>query len=157
MFSNVTSIYKMKHGLKLVLLIVALSLIVFFSCKDEITYSEVRANIFQDGKCRGSALSKSSAADSCFSYAFSCNLSIDFCVIGNCCPDSNRFTSSYSVTDSEIVIRIKDTAPNLCKCICKYMIHAEIAELRNDWYTIKCIQEFEDHNEQLYLKTINRE
>lgn len=146
----------MKHELKLVSLIAALSLIAFFCCKDEITSSEVRANIFQDGKCRGPALSKSSTADSCFSYTFTNNLTIDFCVIGNCCPDSNRFTSSYSVTDSAIIIRIKDTAPNLCKCICTYMIHAEITGLRNDWYTVKCIQEFGDHDEQLYLKTINR-
>jgi len=156
MFSNGIGIYNMKHIYKLILLIAFLSTVVFFSCKDEITFSEVSANIFQDGKCRGSALSKSSAADSCFSYTFSNTLIIDFCVIGNCCPDSNRFTSSYSVTDSEIVIRIKDVAPNLCKCICKYMMHAEIAELRNDHYTIKCIQDFTDHDEQLYLKTITR-
>lgn len=146
----------MKYINKLVLLIAVMSLIAFFNCKDEITFSEVRANIFQDGKCRGSALSKTSVADSCFNYIFSNKLSLDFCVIGNCCPDSNRFTSSYSVTDSEIVIRIKDIEPNLCKCICKYMMHAEIVKLRNDWYTVKCIQEFEDHDDQLYLKTINR-
>ncbi len=156
MFSNEISIYNMKYVYKTFLLITFLAIVVLFSCKDEITYSEVNAKIIQDGKCRGSALSKSSATDSCFSYIFTNTLTIDFCVIGNCCPDSNRFTSSYSVTDSEIVIRIKDIAPNLCKCICKYIIHAEITELRNDRYTVKCIQKFTDHEEQLYIKTITR-
>lgn len=156
MFSSGTGIYNMKQVHKLILLIAFLSTAAFFSCKDEITYSEVRANIFQNGKCHGSALSKSSLADSCFSYTFSSTLTIDFCVIGNCCPDSNRFTSGFSVSESEIVIRIKDIAPNLCKCICKYMIHAEIKELKNNQYTLKCIQEFTDHDEPLYLKSIVR-
>ena len=128
----------------------------FVSCRDSALQPEASANIKQVGKCNGSGLLKSTQSDSCFVYSFSNVLTIDFCVIGNCCPDSNRFTSTYSLTNDEITIKIKDTAPNLCKCLCRYIIHAEFYDLDSGSYKVICIDGTNNGNKILYSKLVLR-
>ncbi len=130
--------------------------VIFINCHDSALQPETAAKIYQDGKCNGSALFKSAQGDSCFAYSFSNVLTIDFCVIGNCCPDSNRFTSTYSLTDDEITIKVKDTAPNLCKCLCRYIIHAEFYGLNSDSYKVICIDQTTNENKILYSKLVLR-
>lgn len=129
---------------------------IFISCRDTALQPETTAKIYQAGKCNGTALFKSVQDDSCFVYSFSSTLTIDFCVSGNCCPDSNRFTSSYSLSNNEIAIKIKDTAPNLCRCMCRYTIHSEFYDLKLDSYQVDCISETNNENKILYSKLVQR-
>jgi hypothetical protein len=78
------------------------------------------------------------SSDSIFSYSFSQNLILDFSAIGNCCPDSNRFTVNYDIRSDTIVVTVIDTARNLCRCNCLYMIHIQLTDLLMDNYTVRC-------------------
>lgn len=131
-----------------------LAVLIIFSCKDEVLKSESSASIRQIGKCNGQGLNKT--ASECFEYVFREDLSIKFCVSGNCCPDSARFASDYKITEDVITINVKDIAPNLCKCICNYTVEAKFSNLNLDSYTIVCIQETSDENKVLYNKKVSR-
>ncbi|MGK9475241.1 hypothetical protein [Melioribacter sp. OK-6-Me] len=101
------------------------------------------------------SLDKSTAAkDSCFNYSFNENLVVEFCVRGNCCPDSNRFAVDGKVVGDTINIAVKDTAANLCRCICNYIILAEFQNLTGDEYFVKCIEK--DSGKILYLREVKR-
>ena len=76
--------------------------------------------------------------DSCFSYSFKVTLKIDFCVWGNCCPDSGRFITNYDIKSDTLFVTVLDTAANLCDCICTYAIHIEISGLSNNRYLFYC-------------------
>ena len=107
------------------------------NCKKAITQSPdfrgIGDLIQLDGCARG-ALEKTSDADSCFTWSFTENLIADFCVTANCCPDTDRFQLGYSIKAGAIHVMVQDTAQNLCRCICPYLIHAEFSELEKDSY-----------------------
>jgi hypothetical protein len=112
------------------------------SCKDKSTNIDQRIPFFsyETSKCVSSGLAKRSKimSDSIFSYSFSQNLIFDFSVKGNCCPDSNRFIISHDTRSDTIVITVIDTAQNLCRCSCLYMVHVELDNLSLDSYIIRC-------------------
>lgn len=96
--------------------------------------------IYQINGCNGNiGLRKSAGMDSCFSYEFTNHLQVEFCVNANCCPDSNRFDFEYRVENNLIFVTVKDTAENLCKCICPYVIHLELYNLPLSHYYFKCL------------------
>ena len=109
----------------------------FVNCRkaiNESTESRGIGDVVQlDGCARGS-LQKESEADSCFTWSFTENLTADFCVKANCCPDTDRFQLDYSIEAGAIHVTVQDTAQNLCRCICPYLIHAEFSELEKDSY-----------------------
>ena len=90
------------------------------------------------GCLRDSSLVKVSNIDSCFDYIFTDTLKIDFCVSGNCCPDSQRFLTEYKLKSDTLFVSVIDTAKNLCDCICNYKIHLEISGLSENQYLFYC-------------------
>lgn len=112
------------------------------SCsEDSLTKSssqEVKFVSYQVGGCNHNSLGKTADNDSCFAYSFTDTLKIDFCVLGNCCPDTNRFVTNYEINSDTLVVSVSDTAANLCHCICNYTIRLEIAGLENDRYLFYC-------------------
>ncbi len=111
-----------------------------FSCKEKTTNPPAQPPItfsYESSSClRG--LPKKSLADSTFVYSFGDTLVLDFSVRANCCPDSNRFRVSWLLSGDTIVVAVADTAENLCRCWCPYMIHTEVAHLPNDHYVVRC-------------------
>ena len=85
-----------------------------------------------------SYLAKVSNNDSCFDYIFRDTLKIDFCVSGNCCPDSQRFLTKFNIKADTLFVSVLDTAQNLCYCICNYKIHLEISGLSENQYLFYC-------------------
>ena len=89
--------------------------------------------------CLQSSLLKTGTPDiSCFDYSFHENLTLDFCLPANCCPDSNRFDYSYKIRNDTIYFAVLDTALDLCDCICTYKIKTEISGLSEDAYIFNC-------------------
>ncbi len=120
---------------------VGLTALLCFSCKEKSANPETQAPgsfSYESSKCMRGVLQKASVSDSVFTYTFSDKLIIDFSVTANCCPDSNRFSVSSTTGIDTIVVAVVDTAQNLCKCICPYMIHAEFGNLPNDHYVVHC-------------------
>lgn len=132
---------------------VSLLLFVFSCSKGDPTaslQSEINFTSHQIPGCNNNLLSKVSAVDSCFTYIFRDKLEINFCVPGNCCPDSNRFVTNIKLSSDTLFISVSDTAENLCRCICNYTIHAEISGLSNKDFTFYC--NYDDqiiYNEQI--------
>jgi hypothetical protein len=113
------------------------------SCSNQPTDSEkqqteVQAVLRQISGCGGHELAKAAVGDSCFSYQFTQNLTADFCVWANCCPDSQRFELAHEIRNDTIFVAVADTAAHLCRCICKYAIHAEFTNLPRDRYVFWC-------------------
>jgi len=125
----------------------------FLSCNDEFLQTEVSASIKQVGKCINQGLNKT--ANDCFEYTFKDNLIIQFCVNGNCCPDTARFVSNYKINGDQITILVKDIAPNLCKCNCNYIIEADFVSILQKSYLVNCYQEKSEGNILLYSRTIS--
>ncbi len=140
---------------KYVLLITVSIILIFFSCENSVII-EQKAFIYQLPGCRTEGLLKTNYADfdSCFNYTFNQNLIVEFCVIGNCCPNENRFVTKYNIYGDSIFIAVKDTAANLCRCICNYIIRGEFQNLRYNEYVVKCIRD-EDNN-IIYTQTVRR-
>jgi hypothetical protein len=118
------------------------------SCSDDAptkTTQEINFVSYQVPGCNPtSSLIKDSFIDSCFQYSFTDTLKVEFCVPGNCCPDSNRFVTNYSISSDTIFVTVTDTAAHLCHCICNYIIHLEISGLSNNEYLFYCnLQELE--------------
>ncbi len=113
-----------------------------FSCALESTnpgnIEQNKNQLYQVPGCGGQSLSKSIPGDTCFSYQFDTQLIVDFCVTGNCCPDSNRFNLSHEIINDTIMVAVQDTAANLCHCLCNYTIHAEFNDLALDHYIFQC-------------------
>ena len=121
--------------------ILGICLLLWSSCKEKSTdpVPEQRISfISQSSACLSYAFAKSTGLDSVFTYFFSDSLLIDFSVISNCCPDSNRFAISQTIDADTLFILVADTARTLCKCICPYMIRMECANLPNDHYVVCC-------------------
>ncbi|MBK8944630.1 MAG: hypothetical protein IPM32_05080 [Ignavibacteriae bacterium] len=96
---------------------------------------EINFKAHQIAGCNNSySLEKINFSDSCFNYTFDETLKIDFCVYGNCCPDSNRFDVNYELNSDTIYVTVTDTAANLCRCLCNYKIHLELTGLQKDQY-----------------------
>lgn len=131
------------------------TIVFYFGCKDQITAPTIVERIYQLGKCNGSGLNKTLSAD-CFNYTFKDKLILDFCVQGNCCPDSNRFTFTHNIQNDQISIFITDIEQNLCKCNCSYVIHAEISNLKYDKYNVYCFQNKNGTNTILYNTIIQK-
>ena len=92
-----------------VLTLVLFSVFVVNSCSDEgptnTQETQVEFSSYQIPGCNyPSPLGKISLQDSCFSYSFNDTLKIDFCVLGNCCPDSNRFVTDYKIYSKDELI-----------------------------------------------------
>jgi len=134
--------------------------ILCFSCKEKSANPENQGPVsvsFESSKCMGSVLGKTSASDSVFTYTFTDMLIIDFSVTGNCCPDSNRFSVSSIAGTDTILIAVIDTAQNLCRCLCRYMIHSEFANLPNDHYVVRCtIAPPDGESEQIHCADVYR-
>ena len=123
----------------------ASSLLFFMlNCSDEkgiteITEGEIIFSSNQVSGCNNNlGLAKTSPNDSCFTYNFDETLKIDFCVFGNCCPDSKRFDANYTLSADTIFVEVIDTAANLCYCICNYTVHVELSGLQRDNYLFYC-------------------
>lgn len=131
-----------------------------FSCKEKSADPEQKGPssfTFQSSKCLKNQLLKSSIGDSVFLYRFTDTLTIDFSVIANCCPDSNRFVVSSITGVDTIVVMVADTARSLCNCDCPYMIHAEFVNLPNDHYMVRCtLGRTQDQGEQIHLVDLYR-
>jgi hypothetical protein len=76
--------------------------------------------------------------DRCFFYTFDNILKVDLCLPANCCPDSDRFDYDHDVKNGIITFTVVDTADNLCRCTCNYLVHANISGLTEDKYTFNC-------------------
>lgn len=88
--------------------------------------------------CQRAGLANAVTADSCFAYQFEDDLKLEFCVIANCCPDTNRFKLASVVRQDTIAIAVADTAARLCHCVCPYLIRAEFRGLPGDHYVVVC-------------------
>jgi hypothetical protein len=96
--------------------------------------NEFEFNAYQISGCNSDGLSKASASDSCFDYSFDDTLKIDFCLWGNCCPDSQRFVTDYNIKSDTIFMTVQDTAMDGCWCNCNYTVHVEFSGLPGDNY-----------------------
>jgi hypothetical protein len=83
----------------------------------------------------------------CFKFSFKDTLKVDFCVYGNCCPDSNRFMSNFNIRSDTIFVTVLDTAAHLCRCICEYINHVEITGLEKEKYVFYSIYDTLIYNE----------
>jgi len=120
------------------------------NCSDEkgiteITEGEVIFSSHQVTGCNhNKELAKTSPLDSCFTYSFDEKLEIDFCVIGNCYPDSQRFSTNYFINSDTIFVSVEDTARNSANCICSYKIHLDFTGLQKDKYLFYCNYPIQD-------------
>jgi hypothetical protein len=116
--------------------------ILIYSCSNsDVTkpVSETEFTAYQISGCnKQSHFGKITDLDSCFNYTFDDSLKIDFCVVGNCCPDSNRFVTDYQISTDTIYVTVADTAENLCKCMCNYIVHLELSGLEKNEYLFYC-------------------
>lgn len=122
------------------LLLTAVLLIV--SCSDKGTdprNDQTEGRLSQIPGCQHGSLGKSAAGDSCFSYQFTEDLHVSFCLVANCCPDSNRFAFASGISRDTIVVSVRDTAGQLCRCLCSYTIRCEFAALLLDRYRFVCL------------------
>lgn len=127
-----------KHFQFSLLFLFSLIALFLFSCSGknvtETNDKEVVFSSHQISGCNNHGLLKTTQQDSCFSYSFDDTLKIDFCVVGNCCPDSQRFVTNYNINSDTIVVSVVDTAANLCWCNCNYTIHVEFSGLTEEEY-----------------------
>jgi hypothetical protein len=134
------------------------TLCILISCSDHSTDSpgqQVRATLNQLKGCQSDLSNNATVSDSCFSYQFAKKLIVDFCLLGNCCPDSDRFSFSCEVRTDTIFVVAVDTAANLCNCLCNYVNHAEFDNLPLDHYVFYCT--CSDYgNRVCYIENISR-
>jgi hypothetical protein len=111
-----------------------------FSCSERATdpNADGESSLYQVHGCIPGALYKNPLADSCFAFRFEKSLALDFCLPGNCCPDSNRYFLSHRISRDTLIVTAVDTAGNMCRCNCSYLIHADIAPLPLDRYHVFC-------------------
>lgn len=126
---------------------------ILFYCTNEPSYIEPLVSISQKPGCASFALNKSNT-DSCFGYQFVSDLELNFCVSGNCCPDSNRFKFSHRIYADTINISLTDTAQNLCRCICNYLIDSKIESPPLSKYIVRVEQNFGSDKKLLYTKIV---
>ncbi len=111
----------------------------------------------RSSSCMAQPVGSVHALDSVFIYSFKDSLVLDFSVIANCCPDSNRFSISQVTGTDTLVITVADTAMNLCRCVCPYLIHARFEGLPQDRYIVICrICDEGNFDDPLYLVEVVR-
>lgn len=144
-------------------IIVGFIILISYSCEEKSTESLIDSRpsfSYRYSKCTGVVTANRTSIDSSFTYTFTDKLIIDFSVVANCCPDSNRFIVSNTLRNDTLLITIVDTAEYGCKCLCPYFIHAEFENLFNDHYVVRCI--FENlaapylNRDPLYLVSVYR-
>lgn len=119
------------------------SLLMLWACEGEMGPGKVTEHpgvyVQQMPGCLANTkMTQSVLSDTCFSYSFDDTLVMNFCFTGNCCPDTNRFTGSVVVAGNTINIAVIDTAEQLCRCICPYLVKFQISELNMSEYTVIC-------------------
>ncbi len=129
----------MKKYFKISLVSLSFLLIIYIiSCSENSPFEnpeeQVEFSSQQISGCNNSGLSKVNDNDSCFVYSFNDTLKVDFCLWGNCCPDSERFVTNYKISSDTIFIAVQDTAINGCDCNCNYTIHVELSGLSENEY-----------------------
>ncbi len=110
---------------------------------------------FQASGCR-QGIDRPATQDSCFSYQYDDLLLVDFCATGNCCPDSNRFLIRCEVRQDTILVTVADTAANNCRCTCRYLLHAQLAELSLPSYQFLCVRNDYSGTSILYSERVYR-
>ena len=127
---------------KLVIYFALLFSVFMLSCSNSDITKPVNETEFSAQQIPGcnkpTSLAKINYLDSCFAYTFNDTLKVEFCVAGNCCPDSNRFVTDYSISNDTIFVAVSDTAKNLCHCTCSYIIHLELTNLYEKQYLFYC-------------------
>ena len=127
-------------------------------CGKSIGPESDQVRIVQMPGCKSGQLGKSSlSTDSCFTYQFHDALDVYFCASANCCPDSNRFLIKHEIRNDTILVTIADTAANLCRCNCSYMLHAEFQNLPGDQYVFVCRREDYSSKFVLYSVLVRRQ
>jgi hypothetical protein len=126
-----------RHSALVVIIALPLCLI---SCKGS-TEPLIPRFVAQQVPGCSASLNKTVIGDSCFSYQFHDALTMEFCMTGNCCPDSNRFSFRHSLIQDTILIVVSDTAAHLCRCTCNYLLRAEVNNLERDDYLVLCVRE----------------
>jgi hypothetical protein len=113
---------------------------------------------YQVSKCLNHFSKTSSiSADSCFTYSFSNSLIAEYCVSGNCCPDSNRFAFIQETGDDTLNIFVTDIEENQCHCICSYMLHSEFTGLQHNTYLLNIyLTSKQGEKTLLYSETVMR-
>ncbi len=126
-------------------------ILIAFSCKDKSTGPENQLVSFNylAMKCGSLGLSKGTVLDSIFTYTFTSTLVLDFSDWANCCAE---LVVGYAIAADTITILVADTARNHCRCICRHMIHVELAGLQRDHYVVLC----KSGNEVLHLVHVYR-
>lgn len=139
-------------------LVLAALLCTFVGCFEHAVNPQPRpfaAVLYQVPGC-GAGLSKATPNDSCFSYQFEKTLCVDFCLTGNCCPDSNRFALAYEIKNDTLAVTVADTAAVLCRCVCTYTIRFELDNLPLDRYVFYCTRNDYDSRLVHYCEVVQR-
>ena len=141
--------------------VLLLPIIAIVACTQKSTApaeEDIQAELQQVPGCQAFPSTQAAVpSDTCFSYLFADQLIIDFCLTGNCCPDSNRFDLSYRLSYDTIAVVAIDTAEDLCDCICTYVIHTELDHLPLDHYVFRCEQHRPDTSILWYVKDLYRQ
>ena len=126
-------------------------------CSKSVSPDNAQGSIVQVPGCASAQLAKAGASsDSCLTYLFQGTLFIDFCAAGNCCPDSDRFEIKHEIRGDTISVTVADTAVALCRCMCKYMLHAEFHDLPHDQYVFICKRADASSSILMYSTTVYR-
>ena len=126
--------------------------VLLMACNNSTQPETPTAMLFQAQGCLPQSTVKA-AAPACFSYWFDDVLLVEFCTEGNCCPNSNRFRFSSEIRTDTIFVTVADTAANLCRCTCTYMLHAGFRDLEFDSYVFICMK---DDKSLLYSERVQR-
>lgn len=120
----------------------ALVVMVLCGCEHVVnsTRTQPHGTLQQLSGCRSGEWRAATSDDSCFAYQFAETLRVDFCLSGNCCPDQNRFKLAYEISADTIYVAVADTAAQLCRCVCTYVLRAEFAGLPRDHYVFCCVR-----------------
>ncbi len=116
----------------------------------------VKATLYQSGGWDSpGVLSEIEPSGSCFKYKFVDTLLVEFCLTGNCCPDSNRFSLTHEIRGDTIFVTSADTARNLYRCFCRYVIHAEFENLELNRYRFICARS-DEGGRVYYVESVSR-
>lgn len=127
------------------------------ACDNSVKPGGDPATIVELPGCKSPGLEKNAVLDdSCFSYDFHNVLTADFCIVANCCPDSNRFSIEHSFSKDTITVTVADTAARLCRCDCTHWLHAEFSDLEGDQFQFLVYLEDSSNAALLYSVRLQR-
>lgn len=121
-------------------------LLLFWSCKqDKVPLNSAnhqpQFSALQAAGCYHSPLTRKVTSERCFDYSFKDTLKVALCLPANCCPDSNRFDFAVGFAHDTINFSVRDTALELCDCICTYRVFTNISGLSGNAYLFNCFYE----------------